>query len=222
MKTSLGLLFFLSIYNYGMEHPKPALVPSFVKPDSKKIKKRAQLLHILDNLLEQNQDLYAPVIEGQSLLQESCSSDAYLDVTQRLLFSYNINPNRYIIGTNPPLYVACHHLAVKTVDLLLKAQAYTNRYSHCFTSPLLIICDPQQDTIIQKKVARRLAIAQALITHAANPRERSAMDITCFDSLATNPLKLFDAGALTSEEKKLLSNQRVKLLQIIKKSKSVS
>lgn len=202
-----------------MDIPNPATVPLFVKPDSKKIVKRDLLLTIFFARLKAGdiQNLNMP-LPGQCLLllQESCCSDAFLDVTKTLL-EHNINPNQYIISTEPPLYLACRHLATQTADLLLNAQAILTRAAHCHNGPLHIICDPLQDTIIQKKVDRRIAIAKALISHGANPKETTSTGQNCFEYLATNPFKSFEIPALTKDEKKLIFTQRSKLLEIIKK-----
>ncbi len=204
-----------------MDIPNPATVPLFVKPDSKKIVKRDLLLAIIFARLKTGdiQNLNMP-LPGQSLtlLQESCCSDTFLDVTKTLL-DHNISPNQFIAFTEPPLYLACRHLATQTVDLLLNTQAILTRVPHCHNGPLHIICNPQHDTIIQKKVDRRIAIAKTLISHKANPKETTSTGYNCFEYLATDPFKSFEITALTPEDKKLIFSQRAKLLEIIKKSK---
>lgn len=204
-----------------MDITNPATVPLFVKSDSKKIVKRELLLTIFFARLMAGdiQNLNMP-LPGQSLtlLQESCCSDTFLDITKTLL-DHNINPNQFVTFTEPPLYLACRHLAVQTVDLLLKAKAIITRAPCFHNGPLHIICDPQQDTIIPKKVDRRIAIAKALISHGANPKETTSTGHNSFEYLAIDPFKFFETTALTKEEKKLIYTQRSKLLETIKKSK---
>lgn len=201
-----------------MEFPNPASIPAFIKSDSKIAKRDLLLSTIFDRLKAGDiQNLNMP-LPGQclTLLQESSCSDSFIEVTKTLL-DHNISPNQYVVSTEPPLYLACRHLATQAVDLLLNTRAILTRAPQCHNGPLHIICDPLQDTIIQKKVDRRIAIAKALISHGSNPKETTSTGHNCFEYLASDPFKSFEITALTKEEKKLIFTQRSKLLEIIKK-----